>query len=146
MSTQAQNEAMMREMKQFQIEATMARPETQAYQSEFEARTGQPGSFKAMMVKMGNLAWHTRRENLTPQQVIDEMVKDFGLKGTASSAPKPGAAANSESSVPGKKVIQRETNTIPNIQGKGGASPLKTKPRSIEDLKKIHKAMVDAEN
>ena len=146
-SRDSQNAQLMRELKQVQIEQTLARPEIAAMASEYEGRTGQPGSFKAMMNRYGQLAWmqSNGKTNLTPPQVVAQMAKDFGLTGKVAAA-KPGPATPGGSNVPGKKIVQRSTNTIPNMQGRAGASPLKNKPKSIADLQALYKAKVESGN
>lgn len=153
-----ENMQMAQQIKQLQVETTLAQPEVAAMKAEFEVKTGQPGSFLALMKQYGELAWHQSRGqlNLTPRQVIDQIAKDFGLTGTAATpvaattqpAATPAVAVSGapvQSAVPGKPIVQRTATVIPNVQGKGGSSPLKAKPKSVEDLQAAYKEMVAAE-
>ncbi len=150
------NTQMLQQIKQLQIDTTLAQPEVAAMKNEFEAKSGKQGSFLALMQQYGNLAYYQQGLNLTPRQVIDQIAKDFGLTGTAATpaaattqpAATPAAAVSAapvQSAVPGKPIVQRTTSVIPNVQGKGGSSPLKSKPRSVEDLQAAYKEIVASE-
>lgn len=134
-----------RQVKAIQLDMALTQPDTQALVQAFEEQTGTPGSFKELVRKEGNLAWLNEGLDLTPEQAIQRVVQSIGLK--PKSPASPGSQARTAqpnqngAPSPQKKAVQRTTQTIPNITGRGSASPLKQKPRSIEDLKKIYQEM-----
>ena len=94
----------------------------------FDQRFG-PGAFRNAVVERGQLAWFQKKVDLSPSQAVQEVIKHYGLgKAQASAAPVPAAPASA--------TVQRPS-TIPNVGGGRVSSPMKQKPRSIEDLKRI---------
>lgn len=125
-----------------QLQFTLSKPEVVALQTAFESQTGKPGSFEEAVRQEGTLAWY-QKEELTPEQAVQRVVQKWGLK---AQAPSPGGqqkpAGGAQNS--GKKVVQRTTASIPNMQGRS-ASPLKAKPKSIADLQKAYDNIVKQE-
>ncbi len=127
------------QIKQMQFEQSLARPDIAAIAADFDAKAGKAGAFRNAVATLGELTWHRTggKVNLTPEQAINMIVQQNGLKANPQTpGMKPGAQSAGGASK--KKVIQR-TSTIPNVKGRS-TSPLKgSKPRSIEDLKKLAK-------
>ena len=123
------------------FEFTMARPEISSVEKSFDAQAGRQGAFRQLVVNHGELAFarSNGKELLTPQQAVDAVMSMYGIK--AGSVPSGAAVtaaipASTPAAMPAS--TQPATTVIPNIQGKS-TSPLKNKPRSIEDLQKIQK-------
>lgn len=118
-----------------QVDFVLAKPEVAALAAEFDKRAGQPGAFKQAVYREGNLAW-TNGEELPPHEAAQRVIKNYGLTGSgtapAAQTPAPGQAA------PKKPVVQRTTQTIPNI-GSRNASPLPSKPKNLDEVLKYRK-------
>lgn len=137
---QGQVQSTGQQLKQLQFDFTMAKPETKSFAEQFDAQVGKPGAFAQRVIDTAQLEWHTRKVDLTPEQAVQKVIADFGLKPGAPAAPAAAAApAAPAPGAPEKRVIQRQAPTIPNVQGRS-SSPLSTKPKSIEDLKKLRDA------
>lgn len=128
-----------RQVMQMQFESTLARADIKSIADSFDTRVGKPGAFREQVRQHGELMWH-QGTTLTPDQAAQAVIAQYGLQAT----PQTTASTDGSTMASGKKVVQRTTQTIPNLQGRG-ASPLKTGPRSIEDLKKIREKMIASE-
>lgn len=134
------------QLKLAQVDTLLSRSEVANFAKAYDAQLGREGAFRKAVIQTGQLAWYQRGEDLSAEQAIRHVVTDF--EALAKSFPNPGAAqpgANGGNTAAatgpnGKPVVQRTTKTIPNIQGRS-SSPLKSKPRSVEDLQKIYKEM-----
>lgn len=140
MSTDQQYAAQAQQIKTLQTEQVLASPDVSALASAFDERVGKPGAFKQAVFQAGQLAWLQSKGtvDLTPQQAVKAVIDQYGLttgNPLVPTAQQPGAQVQPGGQKPGapKKPIA----PIPNIQGRT-ASPLKQKPRSVEDLKKIY--------
>lgn len=125
------------QMKMIQFESSLAKPDVKEFSEQFDASFGSAGAFKEKVKEVGQMAWHLEHKDLTPDQAIERVMKSYGnLVKSQVAAPTeegtPAQVANPEQKV----VVRNTTKTIPNISGKGN-SPLKAKPRNIEDLKKL---------
>ena len=138
---QQQVAAQMQATKAVQMEAALARADISPIAEAFDTRQGKPGAFREIVRQHGEYRWN-QGTDLTPDQAAQEVIRIYGLQAVANaqSAVAPQGNQTDASGQPsGKKVVQRTTATIPNIQGRSGASPLKGKPKSIEDLKTLAK-------
>lgn len=127
------------QMKMMQFESALAKPDTVTFATQFDQRFGKPGAFQEEVQRVGEMTWYREKRDLTPQQAINAVVAQYGNLVRQEQAPVPQMTEQGQPSAPAKKVVMRNTsNTIPNIGGKG-TSPLKSKPRSIEDLKALAK-------
>ena len=127
------------QLRQLQIEVVMNKPEVSALSKAFDERAGRPGAFLEAVRREGSLAWH-QGQDIPPQQAVERVIENYGLKnGLVAPAPaqQPNATANP---APGKPaLVQRTTQTIPNVQGRS-TSPIKTpKPKSVDDILKYRK-------
>ena len=129
-------------MKTMQLNAVLERPDISSIASTYDTRLAKPGAFKEAVIRHGSYRWD-QGVDLTPDQAALEVIKIYGLDAVqpGQNGAQPGANGQGAGPNSGKKVVQRNTNTIPNITGRSGASPLKSKPRSIEDLKTIYNNM-----
>jgi hypothetical protein len=139
--TQSAFERQVRDMKRMEIEITFAQPTVSSAAQDFDAKVGKPGAFRDLVLQQGELEWVRSggKVNLPVQQAVDRVMKNYGLQAGQASPTAMGVAGTS--AVPGKPVVQQTSKTIPNMGGKGTSSPLKTKPRSVEDLQKIYASM-----
>jgi hypothetical protein len=129
-----------RQAKTMLLEAGLARPDVSTFAQAYDSRVGKPGAFKAEVAATGELAWiqSQGKVDLSPEQAIEQVMQKW--------RPFLGAAPSVPGTQPGPTQVASETGTqpnatakpsvIPNVQGKS-QSPLKSKPRSIADLKKL---------
>lgn len=120
--------------------ATMSRPEVTSVEQAFDTQAGRQGAFRQLVQSHGELTWQKSngKVDLTPQQAIEQVIAMYGLKAGSAA---PAAAVTAASVVPPAATpasTKPASTIIPNIQGKS-TSPLKSKPRSIEDIQKISK-------
>ena len=121
-----------------QLEYTLAKPDVKSIAEAFDAQAGKPGAFRQQVINMGNLHFLTRKVDLTPEQAAMQVIADLGLKAPVAATSAASAPVATTATPTDKKVIVRETKTIPNISGRS-SSPLKKGPRSVEDLMELKK-------
>jgi hypothetical protein len=127
-----------RQLKQLMLESAHNRPEISAAATDFDSRVGKPGMFKEEVRKWGEQEWlrSNGKIDLSPDQAIAAVIKHYGLNTTPQATVATPAAVTGNVD-PRKNVIVKPAGTIPNLGSGGSQSPLKSKPRSIEDLKKL---------
>lgn len=133
------------QLKLAQMETLMVRPEVDAFAKAYDAQMGREGAFREEVVRTGQLAWFQEKKDLSADQAIRHVITQYGslVKNPATPGQQqPGQGGVQQAAgtqgANGKALVQKTTKTIPNIQGRS-SSPLKSKPRSVEDLKKIYK-------
>lgn len=133
----------MRTAKTQLLQAGLARPDVKTFADTYDAQTGKSGAFLDEVVAAGNLAWAQSNGtvDLTPEQAIEQVMQKWGKF----IQPGNGAAAAASAVIPGPgSVVQApasaKTAVIPNVAGRS-TSPMKSKPRSLDDLKKLGKEM-----
>lgn len=135
--TQQGTQTQAQQLRQLQIEVVMNKPEVSALAKAFDDRAGKPGAFLDAVRREGSLAWHSGQD-IPPHQAVERVIENYGLKNGVSQP----AAQTPQTTVPapGKTaLVQRTTQTIPNVQGRS-TSPIKTpKPKSVDDLIKYRK-------
>lgn len=127
-------------MKQLELDFTFMRPETSALEKSVDSQFGKPGVLRQMVIDHGYNTWvqSKGRVDLTPAQALAQVAERYGLKPVESTEETAQNTVNRNGAGGTQTTVQRKpTNVIPNIQGRSNASPLKTKPRSIDDIRKI---------
>ena len=136
---QRQNQYMQQQLqqqtvqaRQYALDSELVGPEVKSMVEAFDQRFGKPGAFRNEVINRGQLAWFQSqgKVDLTPRQAIQEVIRLYGLD--QQQQPAAATVAPQESGGARPRV-----STIPNVGSGRSASPLKQKPRSIEDLKKI---------
>lgn len=135
---QTQLQEQQRSAKSMLLEAGLVRPDIKTFADAYDAKLGRPGAFKSEVIAQGDLAWSQSngKVDLTPEQAIDQAMQKWRpFVQVAAMAPSASAAGSQA----GAGTIVQATSkpgVIPNVQGRA-SSPIKSKPRSIEDIKKI---------
>lgn len=129
-----------RTVKATQTDLVLARADIKPVADAFDARMKKSGAFREALNRHGEYMWN-KGTDLTPDQAALEVIRMYGLTAAPVTPPanqqvNPAVNAGQPSN---KKVIQRNSNTIPNVRGNAGASPLKAKPKSIDDLRTLYK-------
>ncbi len=136
--SQAREQMYLTELTQardYAVTSLLDRSETKAIADDYDARVGEPGSFRKLVIERGEAAWYRSKGqvDLTPEQAIQEALKLIG-------AGNPAAAGTQAGGAPGTPATKPPVNTLPNVGGRSG-SPVKQKPQSLDDLKKIYASM-----
>lgn len=113
------------------LENQLARPDVQAVQNAYDEKLQSPGAFRTKVIQHGIAMSLQLKREATPDEVINDLMKDFGRIFSTNNAP---AAMGAQTGGPAKPPV------IPNL-GSRGASPVKQVPKSIADLKRIASAM-----
>ncbi len=129
----------IRQTKQIQLESVMSRSDVSQVVEAFDARFGKPGAFKAAVQQAGEYAWYRSngKVDLSPEQAVQEVIKQYGLTATGNAGAAPTANPGNGAAA-GKAPVVRTDKSIPNVSGRGG-SPLKSKPKNLDDLKALAK-------
>ena len=134
------------------LDSCLARPDIQAIAQAFESAPGRkPGDFRKSVCEHGEYVWFKTngQMDLSPEEAIQQVMQRFGvivpppggqqaIPNTAanplSAAPQPGTAAANTTA-----ASRPAAPVIPNVVSRA-ASPMKPKPRSIADLRKLGQA------
>lgn len=130
--------ALAQQTKTLQLQTVLASPEISQLAQAFDERLSKPGAFEQAVIRAGQVAWALEKKNLTVPEAVRAVINDYGLTTKPNLPPGKQSAQAADGSGVKKPVIQRETQTIPNVQGRS-SSPLAKKPRSVEDIKKYYK-------
>lgn len=136
------------------LQVELVRPDIKAFSEAFDAkgfknREGKPVSFLDAVIETGEYAWYASqgKVDLSPEQAIQEVMARWGAavqpaqaqpKADPQLIPVNGAAGGQ--GAPASQT-PRATSTIPNVAGRQTSSVAKSKPKSIEDLKKLAATM-----
>jgi len=131
-STQSQLQELSAQNLQNAFNQGIANPQVKPLADVFDARAGKPGAFAQEVIMAGKMAWYESdgKVLLSPEQAIQQVIERHSLTVPAA-APK---VAPAPQEAPAKKPAA----TIPNVSGRS-ASPLPSKPRSVEDLRELYK-------
>lgn len=130
------------EMKHNLVDAVLERPAIAALSEAFDASRDKPGAFKEAVYREGQLAWATEGIDISPQEAVNRVIENYGLKNSTpgkqpvggETPQNPGVTIGAE----GKKIVRRTEKTIPNISGRS-TSPLGGKMKSVDDLVKYRR-------
>lgn len=132
---QSSNLEHAQQMKGMELDFVLGGNEVSPLVQAFDERVGKPGAFREACRQVGEYEWFRSngQVNLSAAEAAKRVIENYGLTTDNPNLP---PVKNAAPQAQPKKVVQRTTQTIPNVQGRA-TSPLKSKPRSIEDLKKI---------
>ena len=142
-SSQQNYEKRMQQVTASLLESALARDDVRKFAADFDARVGKPDSFRERVIDQGELAFMTSEEDwVDPNQVVSQVMTQYGpfIAGNAQS---PAASPISEAAAPAQQQTvvatpAKPTPTIPNVSGRA-SSPMKNKPKSLDDLKQLAK-------
>lgn len=127
-------------MKRIMLDTVLSRPDVQTAEKIIKEKFGDQIDLRAEAAKFGQMAWYQSqgKVDLSPDEAIQQVLKHYGITDEAIKSTQALPAQQAAPTQQKKPVVQRTTQTIPNFQG-SSSSPLKGKPKSIEDLKKLAK-------
>lgn len=128
---QTQSEQLMQ-----MLDMVLEQPAYSSVAQEFETRKG-PGAFRNLAIQMGEMEYHTTGKVLSPMEAAQRAADLIG--GVPQKQPQQAVqAAPAQSATPATppKIV------LPNVgTGRPAATPAKSPPKSLDDLRKIHAQM-----
>lgn len=130
-----------------ELQSVLARPDIAPLVQNFENMPGRnQGAFWEAVKEEADYHWYKSqgKEVLPPEEAVKKVISRYGL----SASPQAPQTQTLQNSLPPQSQAQqpsvqvsphRDVPTIPTIAAKASASPMKTKPRSIDDLRKLQK-------
>jgi len=135
LETQIQQTA--RAQRSMELDQSLAEPSIQTMAQKYDAQVGKPGAFRQVAIERGIFHHQVNGRDLTAQEAVQDAVSLLGLSATGTQQnPQIGNVGTQQ---PANRVVHKQQQVIPNIQGKG-TSPLKKKPKSIDDIIKLRDA------
>ncbi len=130
------------ETKIYALQLSLDRADVKSFADQFDSQVGKPGSFRDAVIQVGEAAFTTKGIDLTPEQAVNEVMQHYGKffrpGQSTGTPPAPQAAAPGQPPTPA--APRKEPPVIPNVGGRS-ASPMKQKPKSLEDIKKLASQM-----
>lgn len=121
------------EAKRWQLDTVMQRPDVSNYAEAYDKARGKPGSFRDVVIRTGEAAFHTRQKDISPEEAIKEAMDMLGGAYRAQQAMAEPVQQQVQQPVAKKPVV------IPNVQGRSSTSPTKKQLTSLDDLRKFAK-------
>jgi hypothetical protein len=122
-----------------QLQTALSKPEVKTFAEAFDARKG-AGSFMNEVIDYGEWKSMQSGKDISPEQAIQEVMARYGTFLTPAqqaAAPQGQPAAPVEAAPAAQPAPQRQAPpVIPAVTGRSN-TPVKNKPKSIEDLKKL---------
>ena len=116
-------------------------PQVQAFETELDSRF-KSGLFREEVIKAGQMAYALEGKVLSVPEAISTVINRFGLKGQVAQQNAQPQVNNMSAS--GKKVIQQDKKTIPNVGSNSGSSPVGSpKAKSLDDIRKRYKELAE---
>lgn len=125
------------EAKRWQLDTVMQRPDVSKYAEAYDRAQGKPGSFRDIVIRTGEAAFHTRQKDLNPEEAIKEAMDMLG--GAYRNQQVAGAQQVEQPAMQPQVVAPKKPVVIPNVQGRSSASPMKKQLTSLDDLRKFAK-------
>ncbi len=124
--------------KGYALGVSLERAEIKSFAASFDAKAGKPGAFRDAVIDVGDNAFRNGTD-LTPEQAIEATMSWYGK------FLPPQAANNTQAGTPGagtQAPATRQTPpVIPNVSGRTTSPTGTSKPKSIDDLKKLSAQM-----
>lgn len=153
-AVQARKELESRDQQYFQqasrakatlLDMALERAEIRAFADAYDAKVGKPGAFRDAVCDYGEAVYFSRKEDLSPDQAIKDVMSHYGkFVAPSSPAASPAAPAQANGQPPTPKA--KEPPVIPNLNGKQTSPAKNTGPSSVDDLRKIRQKMIEAQN
>jgi len=119
-----------------ELAAALSKPEVSNFAEAFDQRLGRPGAFRDEAITRAEIAWFTRKQEISADQAVQEVLQMYG--GTTPQLNNSMAHQGQiQQSVRAPSQAPPETKVIPRIKS-GSSSPTQALPSSIDDLKKIY--------
>lgn len=121
------------------IDLVLERQDFSSIAQEYDTRKGKQGAFRDLVALMGDQEYQRSGKLIPPLEAAKAAVDLLGLKVGAPA--QPAAAAPQTVAQPAPAPAAQPKVTLPNVGGQKASAPAKSKPKSIDDLRKIHQQM-----
>lgn len=130
------------------LDIELAKPDVVSVAQAYDSAPGRkPGDFRQRVVDHGEYVWLKSKGTsfLKPGDAVSQVIAQYGLT-PAAPAPTSANPAQAQTQPTAKSVPapHRDVPTIPAVTGKPSQSPMKSKVRSIDDIRRIQKEMAQA--
>ena len=125
---QAEVESTKTQQRAWELDQAISKPEVAQFAQAFDQRNG-PGAFRNEIIMYGASRFQLTKEDLSPEQIISDIVKKYGMQATQSQV------ANQ---TPQQMTAPKEVPVIPVAKG-GSSSPAYRQVKSLKDLEQIRK-------
>lgn len=120
-----------------ELKSSLSEPSVAKFVTDFDTRLGKAGAFEDMVMRHGNNEWQLHQKDLSAKQAVDEVLKILGHQ---TETPSPVVTPNQSATQKPVVIPAPKATVIPNV-GQGSASSAMKRPRSLDELRKIAKAM-----
>lgn len=144
------------QVKGMQLDQTLEKADVRQMSEAFDSRLGRAGAFKEAIIEHAKSIWalSNRTVDLTPEQAVASFVQRYGNPAAFSGQVPAAGAANQTGNVStpsataatgGSANSTPPVKVIPNVAGRS-ASPIKQKPRNLDDLRRLAKEATERDN
>jgi hypothetical protein len=120
----------------FELETAVSSPQVKTIADTYDARVGQPGAFKAEIIRRGQLAYYTTGEDIPVAQALNDTVTYVSrLLGM------PGQADQSTTGAQGFQAAQSQSArppVIPNLGSGRNVSTVAKQVRTLSDIESVY--------
>lgn len=132
-SLQSQNEQLQAMQLQAQMDQALMSPDLNDIVQNYDSHRGQ-GAFRNEVIALGDYYYRSGRGIVPPEQLAREVASKWYTPQQPGHAPRQGAHRDTN---PRNRVVQREDKpTLRKIKSSGN-SPVRTRPKTIADIKRI---------
>lgn len=117
-----------RQARQVELDSVLARADINQYATNYDQAAKKQGAFREAVRKFAIAEFHTTGKDLTAEEAASAVMSFLGEAYKAKPASTPQAVPN------------KELPVLPNVGGKN-ISPTDRIPKSLEDIKKLHREM-----
>lgn len=114
----------------YELRSSMSKPEVQQFASRYDSVKGQPGAFEQAVIKYGAFVNRMNGTDLSAEEAIQGVMSEYG----SFLSQQPQAAMMQQPASP--QGQSTPPPVIPHVAGKG-VSPVKAKPRTLDDLREL---------
>lgn len=140
---QEQNEMLQKNYQQalaqartFELDTALLSPEVKPIADVYDARLGQPGAFRAEVVKAGILAHQATGTDIPVSEAVSQVLGTVSRLGLQQTGMGTEATVATNPGVQQTQAAPAKPPVIPNVSGKGN-SPAKRVVKSIADLRQL---------
>ena len=135
------------EVKGMQLEQTLGKADVKSMNDAFDSRVGRPGAFRDAIIEHGKSVWalSNGKVDLTPEQAVADFVQKYGNPSAFAGQPTGQTAGTPSAQAQVTSPTTPPVKVIPNVAGRS-ASPVKQKPKNLEDLKRLRDNAIKEDN
>jgi hypothetical protein len=120
----------------YMLNLTLEKPEVKTFEEKFDSLQGGQGAFRQAVIEYGQMAYALNGKMVLPDEAVKAVMERFSPF-LASQQAAPAVVPVAQAAPP----TQEARKGLPNIQSRASATASKPKPKSLDDLRAIHKKM-----